>query len=68
VRPARYDFGNRSLSSLEARCTSAGLDLSPIPASAAGPQAFQIRLPPRSITTITGKMGPQQAETQTKSP
>jgi O-glycosyl hydrolase len=59
VRPARYDFGDRGLSSLEAHCTAPDRNLSSIPVSAAGPHAFEMKLPPRSITTMVGKMAIQ---------
>jgi glucuronoarabinoxylan endo-1,4-beta-xylanase len=55
-RPALYYFGAWRISSVQAHLTSQDSDLSPTFVTKVEPNHFEMNLPPRSVTTITGRL------------
>jgi glucuronoarabinoxylan endo-1,4-beta-xylanase len=55
-RSATYDFGDRTVSSIETYTTSNSADLKSSPLQPGERQSLAVTLPPRSITTIVGSL------------
>jgi O-glycosyl hydrolase len=56
--PVSYAFDGSVPSGVEAFATSSGLDIGSVPPPAVRPGGFATTLPPRSVTTFTGGLGP----------